>query len=84
MQDLQYLLMLQHTEEPIKEDLESYRGGLCAVEEQAGNVKDNIGLDDFHLHPKLVHVAVSQFVHGCNEETELVKQTISVQTDGRN
>lgn len=48
MEDLQDLILLQHTEEPVQEDFQANGDGLSPVQHEAADVKHHIGLDDLH------------------------------------
>lgn len=50
MQDLQDLVVLQHAEEPVEEDLEADGRRLRPVKHQTGDVEDGALLDYLHLH----------------------------------
>lgn len=66
MQDVQHLLLLQHGEEAVQEDLEPDRDGLGAVQHQAADVEHHVGLYDFHLR-RVVQVLGAQLIQGCTD-----------------
>lgn len=49
MEDLQNLILLQHTKEPVQEDFQANRDGLGSIEHEAANIEHHIGLDNLHL-----------------------------------
>lgn len=63
VQDVQHLLLLQHGEEAVEEDLEPDRDGLGAVEHQAADVEYHVGLHDLHLG-RVVQVLGAELVQG--------------------
>lgn len=63
VQDVQHLLLLQHGEEAVEEDLEPDGDGLGAVEHQAADVKHHVGLHDLHLG-RVVQVLGAELVQG--------------------
>lgn len=63
VQDVQHLLLLQHGEEAVEEDLEPDRNGLGAVEHQAADVEHHVGLHDLHLG-RVVQVLGAELVQG--------------------
>ena len=75
MQDLQHLLMLQHAEQAVQQYLEPHRSGLRAVQHQAGDVEDDVGLHHLHLHAEVVRVLVAELVQGWNQKMEKLKTT---------
>lgn len=63
VQDVQHLLLLQHGEEAVEEDLEPDGDGLGAVEHQAADVEHHVGLHDLHLG-RVVQVLGAELVQG--------------------
>lgn len=61
VQDVQHLLLLQHGEEAVEEDLEPDWHGLGAVQHQAADVEHHIGLNDLHLG-RMVQVLGAELV----------------------
>lgn len=49
MEDLQNLILFQHTEEPVQQNFQANRDGLGPIEHEAANIEHHIGLDNFHL-----------------------------------
>lgn len=77
VQDVQHLLLLEHGEEAVQQDLEPDGDGLRAVEHQAADVEHHVGLHDLHLG-RVVQVLGAQLVQGWEEEEKTQSQT---QTD---
>lgn len=67
VQDVQNLLLLEHGEQAVQQDLEPDRNRLGAVQHQAADVKHHVGLDDLHLG-RVVQVLGAELVQGCKEE----------------
>lgn len=63
VQDVQHLLLLEHGEEAVQQDLEPDWDGLGAVEHQAADVEHHVGLHDLHLG-RVVQVLGAQLVQG--------------------
>ena len=62
MEDLKNLIMLEHTKEAVKKDLQSDGCSLGSVQNQAGDVKHDVRLHYLYLqHAELVHGTVAEF-----------------------
>lgn len=46
VQDLKDFVVLDDTEQPVKEDLEANGSGMGSVQHQAGNIEDDVRLDN--------------------------------------
>ena len=60
--------MLEDGEEAVEEDLQSDGGRVRSVEEQAGDVEDDVRLDDLGRDAQLVHRPVAELVEGCKAQ----------------
>lgn len=49
MEDLEDLILLQHTEEPVQQDFQANWDGLSPIEHQAADIKHDVGLNNLHL-----------------------------------
>lgn len=67
---MQHLLLLEHGEEAVQQDLEPDGDGLRAVEHQAADVEHHVGLHDLHLG-WVVQVLCAQLVQGWAQEEEV-------------
>lgn len=64
VQDLDHLLLLQHGEQAVQQDLQADGDGLRAVQHQAADVEHHVGVHDLHL-AALVQVVHLQFAQSC-------------------
>lgn len=64
VQNVQHLLLLEHREEAVEEDLEPDGHGLGAVQHQAADVEHHVGLNDLHLG-RVVQVLGAELVQSC-------------------
>ena len=64
MQHLQDLLMLQHGEQPVQEDLQPDGRGVGAVQHQGSDVEHDVGLHHLHLQAQVHQVVGAELVQG--------------------
>lgn len=48
VQDLKYFIVLNDTEQPVEEDLEANGSGVGSVQHEAGNIEDDVRLDNLN------------------------------------
>lgn len=71
-----HLVLPEHAEQSVQEDLESYGQRLATVQHQAGDVESHVRPDGFHGAVAQRRSVESQLVESCDEQKK-TKTTVS-------
>lgn len=77
MENLENLVVLEDTKQPVKKNLQSDGGGLGTIQHQTGNVKNYVWLNYLNLHPHVEYVSIPKFIKSCKGRKSQLIPTFS-------